>query len=221
MAKVKKHKIRKHMTHNVEKTSWWTKQKVWTVILAGLMIFSVFGIILSGGGETREKLDYGNYSFKQIVVNKEYQWTTEIDDNTYTFDYHPSDVEGLDLPQDVIDALTGIKSAYITFDPNIKNLKMLEQLELVKYKMQQTLFKEYSIYLSPGILTENDNYVQPIVTCENATAYVPVFKFVESDNTSVYLDRNYTQGACIVVESTERSALAVKDRILYSLAGII
>ena len=74
--------------------------------------------------------------------------------------------------------------------------------------------------ISPLVFAQNlitlEIYNQPIVDCMNATVYVPVIVMKEANETKAYLDGN-----CIFLESTQYSVVAMKDRILYAILGVV
>jgi hypothetical protein len=214
MGKLKKHKLSSQPAYKGEaKKKFFTKEKIWTVILGGIMIFSVFGIMLGTDSNVQERKEYKEYKFDKVVIGNQYAWQTEIADKTYTFDYYPTDLEEVNFTADVNSMIKGMKSAYVTFNPNTKKV---DQFELARFKLIEAGFKEYEIYFMNGITAPNAAYNQPIVDCGNATAYVPVIKMTLSNTTSASMEGN-----CLVIEATEYSIIAMKDRILYAMAGII
>jgi hypothetical protein len=74
----------------------------------------------------------------------------------------------------------------------------------------------FGIYSMPGVAEESDEYSQPLVDCGNATAILPVISIVEANETNAWLDND-----CIVLEANEYTTIALKDRIMYAMLGII
>lgn len=65
--------------------------------------------------------------------------------------------------------------------------------------------------------TTNNTFDMPIITCEDATPVVPIIYFKQSNQTKVSLEEN-----CIIVEARNNiDILRIKDRLLYSMLGII
>lgn len=212
MSKLKRHKISAETRNTPQKKKRFSKEKLWTIILGVIMVSSAFGIMLSSD-TIQEKRDYKEHKFDKIIQGDQFAWRTKIDGNTYTFDYHPTDLEAVNFTAEINSALKSMKNAYVTFDPNAKHV---DAFELARFSLGQKAMDEYGLYLMNGITAPNSLYNQPIVDCANATQYVPVIKFALANDTAAYLDGN-----CIVIEANEYSIGAMKDRILYAILGII
>jgi hypothetical protein len=209
MSRIKKHKLSRHIEKEEPKKSKMSKQMIWTIILGGTMVLSVFGIMFSSYNSGNEKARYGDYKFRQSSGG----WVTEINGNEAEFNYLPQDLEKLNLSDDVKERLLGSKVVYITFNPNTKSVDMFE---LMRFELGMKLGEIGGVYAMQGVAEENENYMQPLVDCGNATSSVPVISLVEGNETMAYLD-----GDCIVVESDRYSAPAMKDVVLYTMLGIM
>ncbi|MFH1669081.1 MAG: hypothetical protein ABIA62_04085, partial [Candidatus Woesearchaeota archaeon] len=166
-------------------------------------------IMFSGynSGETSD--EYDGHDFKRTQLG----WYTEINDQRVEFTYLPQDLEALDMGQDVIDRVKNSKVLYLTFDPNSK---IVQSLELARFELAKSLAMNFGIQTLPGILNESAQYDLPIVGCKNATAAMPVLMFIEAERTNAYVSDN-----CIIIETDDYSAVAMKDRLMYGLLGII
>ena len=72
-------------------------------------------------------------------------------------------------------------------------------------------------YIQSGKTKNTTTYNLPIITCDNATEFVPVIYFKDSNITKFTLENN-----CIIGESNSREGfLALKDRLLYALFDVI
>jgi hypothetical protein len=72
------------------------------------------------------------------------------------------------------------------------------------------------MFVVKGFTSENE-FAKPIITCDNATFYVPVIYFKKSNQTVISLENN-----CIIAEAYRGEDLVkVKDRLLYSIFGVI
>jgi hypothetical protein len=210
MSRITKHRVKKSLRGRAPpKKKRISKQMIWTIIIGGLMVASVFGIMFSSYNDPGEENTFGDYTFERTNLG----WVTEINGNRVVFDYLPSDVEEINISKQAVDVLAGAKVMYITFNPNSENI---QALELMRFEMLGAFEQMFGMYSLVGITEENQAYQQPIVDCGNATAMLPVIHIIESNQTSVQLDNS-----CVVLEVEDYSASALKDRLLYGMLGII
>jgi hypothetical protein len=212
MSRVKRHKLKKSVVKHTPKKEKVSKKMIWTLIIGGLMIASVFGIMFSSYNSDREQLDYGDYRFQRTSSG----WSIDVNSQRVDFTYFPADLEDMNISREVADKIMESKVVYITFNPNIKRV---QNFELMRYELANVFGQALGIYAMPGITEENDDYAQPVVNCENATAILPVIRIVaknETEATTAYLD-----GDCIVLKADEYSTMLLKDRLLYGMLGII
>ncbi|MFC1741781.1 hypothetical protein ACFL3V_04570 [Nanoarchaeota archaeon] len=211
MSRVKRHSIKKKAEKPVpKKEPFMTKKMLWTFIIGGLMVASVFGIMFSSFNSGQEENTYGDYTFSRT----KFGWATEIDGKQAEFDYLPQDVEELNVSAEVIQKLVDSRVLYITFDPNSK---IVDKFELMRYRFSGALGDSFGKYVMPGVTNHTEAYAgQPLVDCGNATAATPVIHVTEGNETVVVLD-----GDCITIEAYEFAVGAVKDRLLYGMFGIL
>lgn len=209
MSRFKRHRPGKQIERDEPKKRGISKQAIWTIILGGIMVFSVFGIMFSSYNSGSDKTTYGNYEFERTTNG----WATEINGKYAEFNYLPSDIEKLNLSREASDVLAQSKAVYITFNPNTRNV---QTFELMRFELSMKMAEAADVYPMLGVSEENDEYRQPLVDCRNSTPTVPVLNLLEGNETRAYLDGN-----CIIVEADRYSAPAMKDRLLYALLGIM
>lgn len=177
------------------------------VFIAVLMIGSIVGFMWQGDDESN--LNYGDYKFK-IVGSK---ITTEINDVNYFFDYHPTDLISLNTSEDAKKSLIESEMVYLTFNPESKGITGIES---TRFDLTQEFVKTGKIILN-GQTQKSDVYNHPIITCENATEFVPVIYLKEGEETQIYMEGN-----CIVAEAEfEQAFLALKDKMMYTILGVL
>lgn len=217
MSRITKHKLKKSVSKHEPKKPLMSKKMLWTIIIGVLMVASVFGIMFSGYSSGREELKYGEYEFERVVrklpsgILKE-SWAVDIDGKKAEFSYFPSDLEEFELDPAIGNVLAQSKVLYLTFNPNTKSVGKFELMRLELAESLSGLGK----YPMPGITSQNEAYSQPIVDCANATQAMPVLSLVEANETSARME-----GSCIILEANEYSTTALKDRVLYSMLGIM
>ncbi|MFH2027934.1 MAG: hypothetical protein ABIJ08_02235, partial [Nanoarchaeota archaeon] len=173
-----------------------------------IMISSVFGVIFYGFGSQDTTLKYKNLKF----TREDSGWSTTINNQRVFFDYFPEELENINISSEIVDML---KNKYEIDVTSEINSTFKDTIALAEYNMAQVLNDILSVYLRPGFTQENE-YL-PAITCSDATLSVPLIYFIHSNQTSITLD-----GDCIIAEAiNDNDFLRIKDRILYSILGII
>jgi hypothetical protein len=188
---------------------------VWFFII--IMSFSIGGLFFFGGPQTAETARYGNFNFyKQGNF-----WMTKINGKALPFTYLPNELGSINVSEGLKDKLTGKYSLYITFDPSQGNLA---ETDLARFELRDDLANFYNAYATEGVTSASGSYMLPVVTCENATPFSPVIVLTQANQTQAGegSDGSITiDGDCILVQGQGGSLLKLKDRIMYSLAGIM
>lgn len=175
-----------------------------------IMIGSLFGIIFlgfGGGGGATSKVTYNGFEF----VNRGTFWTTEIGGIPLAITFLPTDLELILVDNLAIERLKNKVQIDITSDFNDT---FAEGIALAQFQVVPELNK-FNIFLRTGFTTTQNNF--PILTCDDATATVPIIYFKSANFTKISLDDN-----CIIAESSSQAdVIKVKDRIVYGMFGII
>jgi hypothetical protein len=183
------------------------KKLAMSIFVVAIMTLSVLGYIVvqnTGQSTTTYK------DFKFLNVNN--QWYTKIGGKNILFDYHPAQVEYINVSKTIIDRINSSVQLYQTSDVNSsdKQAIALAQFDIVQ---DLSLRNQYAVN---GFTTENE-FNLPVITCANSTQYVPVLMYQRSNETDIYDKDN-----CIILEArSDSDFIALKDRILYGVFGII
>ena len=182
-----------------------SKKTLYTVIIAGIMILSVIGFTATQSSSQTVK--YGSYTFKL----EGQKWTAKINNQKFSFYYLPSELSYINSTN--IYNLGYIKSVYLTFNPNQKYLQVID---LIRFELAENMFN-LEIYPVQAVILNNSLYNLPIITCLNATQFVPVIEFRESEYTEIINQNN-----CIILNSaSESDFIKLKDLLLYKILGVI
>ena len=174
--------------------------------IAFIMVGSILGIVMSDRGSNQFK--YKDIKFRQGADG----WSTVINNRELMFNYFPSDVEQINLSSDITTLLVNKPEIDTT---SVVNDTFSEEIALAQYNMNLVL-KNLNVYLRRGFTTANI-FNLSVITCEDATFAVPVVYFKQSNQTKIDLDDN-----CIIAEARNNiDVLRIKDRLLYSMFGII
>ena len=210
MSRIKRRKLTAKVSGSTEpEKKGISKQAIWTIILGGTMVFSIFGIMFSGYDSGKQEYTYNDRTFQRTNTG----WSTGIDDKMIEFNYLPQEVESINISTEPANILKESKVIYITFNPNNKSV---QQFELARLQLGLVLSDNFQIYAMPGITEPSSLYQQPIADCNNATQALPVVKFIDSNETKAYVEND-----CVIIEAEKTTVLAVKDKILYQMLGIM
>ena len=184
-------------------------QKFMIYFIAFIMITSIIGFLYgtdTGDGNTSVKEQ--GYKF----VRKGSFWSTGIDKKEALFSKLPSEVSSVQMPADAAEKLKGTLEIDFTYDINdTNNQEIAESL----YYLSRSLDFNFNKYPRIGLL-ENSTFSMPIITCQDATAAVPVVLFRTGNETKIF-----REGECIIAEGEQYSFSTLKDRILYGMFGIL
>ena len=184
-----------------------SKGKFFSIFIVVIMSLSIIGFLIGGMG-SEQKLKYNDITF----TRRGNEWFILFNNRQLAFDYFPEQVEDINISQEIINKLNTLEID-TTYDANNS---FAEGIALSQYKFQQNLGAITNIYVRQG-LTSNNTFNLPIITCDNATDFVPIIYFKQSNETKVY-----SENSCIIVEAdSEIGFLRAKDRLLYGYLKII
>lgn len=173
------------------------------VVVVVSMVFSSVLIGMDGNGPTPSKYNDFRFQFNNG------QWSTVINHYKMNFYHHPAEMEDIIIPHS-----ENLNSPiiYITFDPNVTN----EYLDLSRLKLDLTS-QLTNTYFSHGVTKFSKQYPLPIVTCQNASASIPVIYYLRSNDTYIEYDHN-----CYILHTqSNMDYLTLTERIIYHLTGVI
>lgn len=186
------------------------KKNVIGIIIAAIMVMSILG---SWEGNYVRLDKYNEYKFKL----KDDKVITEINGKEVFFDYHPSELENLSISPAAVQMFKDAIMIYLTFDPDDEYITEIE-----KGRMDFAGFNnEFRKYVMVGVTANSTDYqLLPIITCQNATTYIPVIylrKAPENAEAIVWND-----GTCVHIEANYGFEFnAFKEKIRYILYGIM
>ena len=172
--------------------------------IAFIMVTSIVGFLWKGGPP---KVEYRGIPFVQEANG----WSTEINDRMVSFNYHPNEVEHINISPAITQRLNSVEID-TTYDVNDS---YAEYIAKVQYTLELGL-NNFDIFVVKGFTEENE-FNRPVITCSDATPYVPVIYFKKSNETDIYLEGN-----CIIAEAYRgEDFIRIKDRLLYAILGIM
>jgi len=181
------------------------KQVLWSLFITLLMVFSIFGIVI-GNISNPSKLKYNSHIF--YLTNK--GWLTTINNKPYYFSYSPKQLENMNISKIILSTLKSKKEIDITSD---FNNSFAQAIASNIFSMKQKL---PFIYIRDGFTTETP-FSKPILTCSNATSFIPVIYIKKSTQTNLSMKNN-----CITLNAqTPEDLTMLTEYIIYFLLGII
>ena len=185
-------------------------KKIFGIILIITMFGSVFTFIFFGlhsVGRASGVVEYNDFEF----INRGAYWSTNIDGREALFTYLPSDLSFVFIDNDIINQLKNVVQIDTTSEFNDT---FAESIALTQFQMGSTL-NNFNIFLRSGFTTEQQNF--PVISCDDATNFVPVIYFKSSNITNISLENS-----CIIVEApTGIDFIRIKDKLVYGILNII
>jgi len=175
------------------------------VVLVAIMIFSGFGIFSDQGNNS---IYYGKY--KLSVSNEGRFLFMKYQGKDVVFYNAPAEVRKISADAAVIQKLKGAKFLITTFDP-LQNPNNLAIIDTARFDIGVAFGKQ----IIPGVTRSGKGYEFPVYTCENASSYIPVLYFNESNETSVIDNNN-----CIILNGNNTGMLQLRDFLMYSMIGV-
>ena len=183
-------------------------KKFMVYFIAFIMISSAFAVIFYGFADQTTSLKYEGITFTKSNIG----WDSKIDGKRYSFYYHPSEVEFINVSDRVLEKI----ASYQLDMTSDSESEFKDTIALVEYDLSTLLNSNYNVFSRTGFINENEFYL-PIFNCSMATEDIPVIYFTFSNATSVSLKDN-----CIVVEArNDPDFLRIKDRLVYGLLSVI
>ena len=171
------------------------------------MVSSILGFTM-GQSQSGSQI-YNGHKFYRT----DYGYKTKIDGKFFDFQTHPSSLEALELSPAVVERIRDSRELVLTYDQN--------QTEVAAIAASQDFFarmlsSNFMIFTRVAFTEPNDMNMT-VVTCEDATPFRAVIDYRESNETKISME-----GDCIIFEAASaRDFFAIKDRVLYSLLGIM
>jgi len=182
-----------------------------SVFIAAIMILSVLGFFYgTGGDENAAKYTINNKTYSFSRENNQYVVTLNKNEKV-GFYYLPFEIE-LNMSDEIANSIKNSMVIYLTFDPEAANPSYID---VVRFDLANT-FVSKQIYVIDGITEENEKFSLPIVSCGNATAYVPVILLQEANITSLEMENN-----CIKMQGKSLDFIKFRDLVIYKLYGIL
>lgn len=180
-----------------------------SLFISFIMITSILGFILGGFTQTKEELEYNNHKFTRSGN----YWETEVSNIKARVNFFPTELEDVNVSDEVISRIKSTKMVYITKPMQGNNL---EAIGLASFELADFLVP-LQIFSQAAISDNNTGYALPLLTCQNTTIFVPVISFENANQTQAYLNED-----CIIIEAQyAQGFIQLKDKIILKFLGIM
>ena len=179
------------------------------IFFSFIMVSSILSMIFGGYNTPQDTLEYGDYEF----TRDESFWVIKVNDELLRFHYFPTEVEHLNVSSEAINRIKSTRMVYIA-SPVLtedRDYTSLASFEMVNF------FADQKVYAVQSISDNNTGYTLPLITCENATAFVPVITFRNSTESQLIMEED-----CIVIEAQNSlDYIRIKDNLMLKYVGIV
>ena len=183
------------------------KNAVMALFIVLIMTSSILGFVWTN--ITTDNYTYKGHKFKLQGDS----FTLTINGQKINTNYLPTEIEHIQVSEEVKTKIKGAPMFYLSFNPESENI---EYIDRTRFELTNEIQKT-NIYAISGKTINSTSYNLPIITCENATAYVPVILLKDSNTTEFSLKDD-----CIIAESSSKEGfIALKDIIIYTIFNII
>ena len=195
-----------------EKRKELRKKQTLSILLAVLMLVSLFSIFAAQRADSNNELKYNGYSFEPIFQSEYnmYTYTTKINKDLYTF---------YSLPQDTLSIFSAGNLTKLFDDATLviiskEDTSLLAPIfDEIHFDLANTNKKSFV----GGILEATTNEsVHLQKTCDDATKIQPVI--ILKEGVEADLDIN---DYCATFTITQNTGALARDRLMYSLLGVI
>ncbi|MAG15501.1 hypothetical protein CMO88_00400 [Candidatus Woesearchaeota archaeon] len=187
------------------------KKRIFTIIIFLVLGSSIIGFTFSAiplGLQQNNEIEYNGIEF----FPTQHGLATIIDEQVFEFTYYPDELSEIDLGN-VISKISSAKMFYATSHPNSS---LASQISGVEFDMARALEINHNSFMEIAFTADN-LYEKEVVTCKDATAFIPVLLFNFTNTTTSVTEQNN----CIIINTeSERSLIKMKDKLIYELLGV-
>ena len=183
-----------------------------TYFIILMMVGSALGFVVLQMGNTGT-VDY--YNGYKIRLTQE-GYLVDYDGEQLEFFFSPRQLMSYNISDVMMDNFRDSTYWRVSFDPGIDDM---QTMDFIRFSLSQRL-QDRNIYLESGVTNTSIVYESfPVITCENATASMPVIEFYDGDRSMV--DTNDADTCLQVTSQDANHRVQIYERIIYEELGII
>ena len=190
-----------------------TKKIIFSVVIGFVLLSSVIGFTYSAIPfrnriQSDNTIEYNDIEFFPTQNGL----AAQINGQVYEFAYFPEDLGDVETG-DAINAISSARMIYATSSPNSPSAGPISAVE---FDISRAL-KSHNSFVEVAF-TDDNPYDKRVITCEDATEFVPVMYFNYTNTTTGVTYENN----CITVNfASDNSLRRVRDKLIYELLGVI
>jgi len=178
------------------------------IVFGLLMVLSPFAAMFYGFNDQTSKRSFGKYRF----TRQSYGYEANINGKTENFIYFPGDIESINVSSEALSLIKGKQYMIMTSDPADPLNQSIAYMEYNSDKVLKDLNKT-----KMGFAYVNETATRTKITCENASAGMPVI-YVRKANESAIR----AEGNCLFIEARQQDEiLADFERVFYIMIGVM
>lgn len=185
--------------------------KKWFAIVVGvIMLGSVAGFVMLSNPSAQG----GTFRYAGLVFKQSQQgfYAASLDGRLLEFLYTPDSLSDIGIAPGIIGTVTGSNAIYIAYD---WNSTFTQDMALLQYEAGNILEAKYGVFVQPAFTGKNP-FNASVVSCSNATAFVPVVLIQAANSTTISTDQS--NPSCVVLNVSNSVDLArVADRFKYAI----
>jgi len=191
------------------------KEVAITILLAGLMIFSIFAIMMGGYNSQEITEEYNGYKFELVTINNQNLWRVEVNDEIKTFSYSPSQLENINLSEEE-KSLFKTNLIGIKFNPEDKDIGNIELFR--SYLAQELTAAGKQVFFSVSTNMTEGYETFPVYGCNESIPLVQleIISDASSENSNIKQDQY-----CVIVNSRVNDIIPIAERLIYLSLGIM
>lgn len=180
-----------------------------SIFFVFLMVFSVMGIYVSNQQNSAlTKFNYGEYSFEVVEETPgQFALSSMINGEEKIFYALPQDVLIIPTSGNVSSVIGDSGYVVVAHNLSVEYTPLVDLMRFDFDRYAQTLALNLPLY---------SNSTPTGVNCLNATQEVPIITLEESTKTQIVVE-----GYCVQVYAQPNDLYLIRDRLLFSLLGII
>lgn len=181
------------------------------LFIVGIMVFSSLAyVMVDNAGQ--QQMEYGDYEFEyRDLGGGAGVLVTEIEGQEVEFQNLPIQVDYLPVDANAVRLLKDSQQIALASDPTLE-LADAAMIDYARLQLSLAVPKAFN-----AMTKEDDRYTLPVLTCDQASAQMPVLLFANTNETASVT----TQGACIIVNGRERDLMRAKDRLIFEYYDIL
>ncbi|MBN2368606.1 hypothetical protein JXC34_06300 [Candidatus Woesearchaeota archaeon] len=187
------------------------------IFMSIFMISSIGSVMIYYGNNNNDEnkftAEYSGkeYVFMRKVDNSGFQYyEVSSESRSFTAFYLPEQLSYIDADNASKEKIRESQAFYLVFDPESQGLTYIDYL---RFELGKNIPPEK--YFFEGITSESEIYQLPILTCQNASEFVPVIIIENANSTKIS-----STGNCIRVEFASHDISRVLDLLIYLEEGI-